>query len=69
MASIPVDEDRIKDLLKQAIVELLEEREDLLTDVFVEALEEVAMANAIKEGEGTQSVSRSEISKVLDGIA
>jgi ribosomal protein L12E/L44/L45/RPP1/RPP2 len=69
MASIPVDEDRIKDLLKQAIVELLEEREDLLTDVFVEALEEVAMTNAIKEGEGTQSVSRSEISKVLDGIA
>jgi dsDNA-specific endonuclease/ATPase MutS2 len=53
-----MDSLEIKKLFKQAIVEVLQERKDLFADVFVEAMEEVALAKAIEEGEATEPVSR-----------
>ena len=41
-------------MFKQAFAELLQERRDLLYDVFIEVLEDIALANAIKEGEETE---------------
>jgi hypothetical protein len=45
-----VDEERLKELLKSALVEVLEERKDLVSDVIEEALEDVALIRAIEEG-------------------
>lgn len=67
MASTILEEKEIKALFKQAMVELLEERRDLFSDVLLEALEEIALVNAIQEGEESESVSRKEIFEILEG--
>jgi hypothetical protein len=65
MSSLSVDEGRLKDLLKTAILELLEERKDLVRDLLEEALEDIALVRAIEAGEQTGTVSRDEVFKVL----
>jgi hypothetical protein len=69
MAHLSVEEQHIKDLLKQAILELLEERQDIFRQLVVEAMEDLALINAIKEGEATETVSRDEILQILEGVA
>ena len=64
---IPVDEDQLKELLKAAIVEVLEERRELLRDLVEEALEHMAFARAIEEGETTELINRGEILEILEG--
>lgn len=67
MALTPLEEVRLKDLLKTAIIEVFEERKDLLRDVLQEALEDMALARAIEEGAGGVTVSRDEVFAVLEG--
>ena len=67
MSSLSVDEGRPKDLLKTAIVEVLEERKDLMRDLLEEALEDIILVRAIEAGEQTETVSRDEVFKVLEG--
>ena len=69
MSTISVEELYLKDLLKQAILELVQERRDLLQDILVEALEDLALARAIEEGESTEVVSKAEIFQILEGTA
>lgn len=57
----PVENEKLKALLKTAIVEVPEERQDLLQDAVVDALEEVGMARAIAEGEQTPRVRRADV--------
>jgi len=66
MVTITVEEQGVKELLKQAILELLEERQDL-SRVSAEAIEDLGLINAIKEGEATPDVSKSEILGILAG--
>ena len=56
MRQIIEDENQLKEVFKQAFAELLQERRDLLYDVFSEVLEDIALVNAIKEGEVFQIV-------------
>ena len=65
MAQTLIEEGRLKELLKAAIVEVLEERRELVLDVFEEALEDLALARAIEEGERSPLVSRDEVFKLL----
>lgn len=67
MVTISLDEQDIKDLLKQTILELLEERQDLFRELFAEAIEDLGLINAIKEGKATPNVSKSEILGILEG--
>jgi hypothetical protein len=67
MVDISLDEGRIKELFKQAMLEVFEERKDLIYDMFAEVIEEVALARAIKEGESTESVAREEVFQSLKG--
>lgn len=60
------DEAELKQALKAALVEVLEERSDLLRGVFAEVLEDVALARAIQEGEASEQVSRDEVFQILD---
>jgi hypothetical protein len=69
MVTISIEEHDIKDLVKQVILELLEERQDLFGELFAEAVEDLGLINAIKEGEATPDVSRSEVFSILDGAA
>jgi hypothetical protein len=67
MARASIDEDRLKEVLKKAIVEVLEERRDLFSDLIAEVIEDLALIRAIQEGEATESISRAEIFQVLEG--
>ena len=60
-----LDDSQLKVLLKQAILELLEEQRDVFYDLFAEIMEDLAMVQAIKEGAGTEPVSRDEIFEIL----
>lgn len=67
MATQLTDEERLKEVVKSALVEVLEERKDLVREVIEEALEGAALARAIEEGDRTGIVSREEILRTLDG--
>jgi hypothetical protein len=56
-----LEERRIKVLLKDAVVEVLEERRDLLREALQESLEDMAMVKAIQDGEKTRLASRKKI--------
>jgi hypothetical protein len=67
MTTATVDEEKLKDLLKSALVEALKEHRELVQDIVEEALEDFALARAIEQGLGSESVSRSEVLAILDG--
>jgi len=66
MTQVPMDEARLKALFKTALVEVLEERKDLLRDAIEETLEDIALARAIEEGRRTEEVSRGEVLSLLE---
>jgi hypothetical protein len=49
--------DQLKELLKTALVEILQEQKEVFTDIIVEAMEDIVLVKAIKEGESTEAVS------------
>jgi hypothetical protein len=67
MAGTSLDDARIKELFKQALLEVLQERKDLLYEVFAEVVEDFAMTKAIEEGAATGSATRKEVRRVLEG--
>lgn len=63
------DEKQLKELFKQAMTELLEERKDLFYELFTEVVEDAALINAIRDGESSEPVSREAVFRILDGQA
>ena len=45
----PIDEVRIKQWLKEALVEVVEERKDVLQELLTEVMKNVAMVRAIQD--------------------
>jgi len=64
-----LDDAKLKALLKETLVELLEERRDEFSDLLLEALEDLAFSRAIREGEDTGLVDKREILKIIAGQA
>ena len=64
-----IDNDKLKEIFKQAIIETIEEKKDVVHDLLVEAMEDLAMIRAIEEGEETDLVSRDEVMSILEGKA
>lgn len=62
-----IDDNKLKDLMKQAIIEAIEEKKDMVQELLVEALEDVAMIHAIKDGEDSGLAERDEIFGILSG--
>ncbi len=60
-----IDDVQIKQLFKAALVEVIEERADWFSQLFLDALEDIALGRAIKEGLQTETVSREEVFKLL----
>lgn len=61
-----IDEAKLKDLLKAAVAEVLEERREFVKEIIEEAMEDVALARAIDEGVSTDTVSRQEVFTILE---
>jgi hypothetical protein len=66
---ITTDSGKLKDIFKQAIIEAMEERKDLVHDLLVEAMEDATMIHAIQEGEKSGPASRAEVFDILKGKA
>lgn len=66
MSSISIDDDKLKGLLKQALLEVFRENRELLYDVVVEAVEDGALARAIKAGEDSPVVDTADVMKSLE---
>ena len=65
MSNVVIDEAKLKEAMKSAIVEILEERKDLVREVLEEALEDIALARAIEEGDESELVTREEVFNAL----
>ena len=65
MTNLSVEDKHTKDLMKQALLELFEERRDLFYELFEELFEDVGLANAMREGENSSVVSEKEVMKAL----
>ncbi len=65
MTTITLDEQKLRELLKQAVIEALQERQDLWQDAIRDALEDVGLANAILQGRKGDFVDEEEITALL----
>ena len=65
MTMTSAEEGRLKEIFKSALIEIFEERRDLVLDLVEEAIEDVAMARAIEEGQSSPLVSRNQIFELL----
>ncbi|HEU5014666.1 MAG TPA: hypothetical protein VFT66_19225 [Roseiflexaceae bacterium] len=59
------DADQFKTLLKETLSEVLDQRREWFSALLTEALEDIALVEAIKEGEQTEVVSREDIFALL----
>lgn len=66
MLESSLSETQIKELIKSAILEIFQERRDLLQDLVAEALEDLALVKAIDEGKDSEAVSREAIFSILE---
>ena len=62
-----LDETRIKTLFKEALIEVIEENQELVSSILIDTLEDIGLSRAIEEGEKSKTVSRDEIFRVLSG--
>ena len=61
-----VDDDKLKQLLKEALIEAIEEKRNLFYELIVDAVEDIATVHAIQEGENTETISKQEIFNILE---
>ena len=66
---LTLDDDQTKALLKEVLVEMLQQQREVFYELVLEALEDVGLAKAIAEGEETEFVDESEIQAILRGEA
>lgn len=64
--SANIDENKMKSLFKEALVEVIEENQDLVSSILVDVIEDMGLSRAIKEGESSKTVNREEIFKILN---
>ena len=65
-ATTILTEEQTKNLLRQVLVELLQDRQSEFREMVVEAMEDAALANAIRLGRKNEFVPEEEIRAVLE---
>jgi len=59
----------MKQVFKEALIETFHEQRDFLREIIAEAIEDVAMLEAIREGQKTALGRREEVFRFLRGSA
>jgi hypothetical protein len=67
--TLNLDENETRMLFKQAITELLHEKNEVLYTALAEVMEDIALLRAIEEGEETADISRDELFTILEGTS
>ena len=65
MKTALVEESTLKRAVKAAVEEVFEERKDMMSDLLEEALLDIGLARAIREGECSRMVSRRTVFNVM----
>ncbi|NEP58270.1 MAG: hypothetical protein F6K31_14820 [Symploca sp. SIO2G7] len=66
MSEITLNPDQLKEIMKSAIIELLRDNREEVSEFLAELIEDVAMERAIAEGETTELTSRDSIFQLLE---
>ena len=61
-----IEQQELKLVVKEAIKEMLVENSEMLKELVVETLEEIAMMQRIEEGRQTELVGRDSIMEILE---
>jgi hypothetical protein len=64
-----MDEDRLKEIFKEALTEMLEEKQNLFHDLVMDAMEDIALSRAIQEGQKSGTATKKQIFDILEGRA
>jgi hypothetical protein len=64
---LTINDEKMKGLMKEILVEMIKDKRDLFHEIIREALEETALANAITEGRQNDFVSEDTIMEILEG--
>jgi lipoate-protein ligase B len=67
MESITVYRDELKKLMREAFIDVLTERKDLIEDAVIEAIEDIGLGMAMEEGRTGEYVDADEFLRKLDG--
>ena len=62
-----IDEGKLKELIKTALVEVLESRQDLVREIVEDAMEDLAFSRAIEQGLESEQIPREEVFAILEG--
>jgi hypothetical protein len=60
------DQQELKQVVKEAIREVMPENSEMLKDLMIEALEDIALLQRMEEGRQTDLVGRKEIMEMLE---
>ncbi len=68
MATVIENDEKLKEVFKQAMLELFAEGRDLVRELLEEIVEDAAMSRAIAEGSATPRVSRDKVFDLLESV-
>ncbi|AMA08600.1 hypothetical protein [Picosynechococcus sp. PCC 73109] len=63
---IQIDDSKTKELLTEIMIDLIQNRQEVIREILLDALEEVGLGKAIIEGRQNDFVSEEEIFTLLD---
>lgn len=64
---LTIGDETLKPLLEEVLIKMIREKREVFYDIFMEALEDIALGNAIHEGRHNHFVSEERIFAILEG--
>ena len=64
---LTIDDKKMRDIMKEVIIEMMKENKEGFRNLIVEAMEEVGLAKAIKEGRQNKFINEDKILNLLEG--
>ena len=64
---LTIGDETLKPLLEEVLIKLIREKREIFYDIVVEAIEDIALGNAIQEGRQDHFVSEDRILAILEG--
>jgi hypothetical protein len=62
---LSISDEKLKEIMKEAVIEIIKEKRKVFYEILLEAIEEVGLANAIREGRKNKFVGEDRILKML----
>ena len=66
MATVFENDEQLKETFKSAIIEVLQERKDLIREIIDEIIEDASLSRAMDEGIASPEVSREQVFELLE---